>query len=59
MPVQEIILAAFATLRANAMRSLLTMLGVVIGVASVVAMIALGNGAENAVNDRIAKLGLH
>ena len=46
-------------MRANAMRSLLTMLGVVIGVASVVAMIALGNGAENAVNDRIAKLGLH
>ncbi len=57
MPVQEIIMAAFAALRANAMRSLLTMLGVVIGVASVIAMIALGNGAQNAVKDRIAKLG--
>ena len=39
------------------LRSLLTMLGIVIGVASVIAMIALGTGAENAVKDRIAKLG--
>ncbi len=57
MPVLEIVIAAFTALRANAMRSLLTMLGVVIGVASVIAMIALGNGAQNAVKDRIAKLG--
>ena len=57
MPVWEIVIAAFTALRANAMRSLLTMLGVVIGVASVIAMIALGNGAQNAVKDRIAKLG--
>ncbi|HEY9230322.1 MAG TPA: ABC transporter permease [Gemmatimonadaceae bacterium] len=33
------------------------MLGIVIGVASVIAMMALGNGAENAVNDRIRRLG--
>jgi putative ABC transport system permease protein len=33
------------------------MLGIVIGVAAVIAMIALGNGAENAVKDRIARLG--
>src|ERR1051326_989101 len=33
------------------------MLGIVIGVASVIAMIALGNGAENAVKDKIARLG--
>lgn len=39
------------------LRSLLTMLGIVIGVASVITMIALGTGAENAVKDRIAKLG--
>ena len=33
------------------------MLGIVIGVGAVIAMIALGNGAENAVKDRIARLG--
>ena len=33
------------------------MLGIVIGVAAVIAMIALGNGAENAVKNRIARLG--
>src|SRR3954471_7723759 len=57
MPVWEIVVAAFTALRANLMRSLLTMLGVVIGVSSVITMIALGTGAENAVKDRIAKLG--
>jgi putative ABC transport system permease protein len=57
MPFGEIILAAFTALRANAMRSLLTMLGVVIGVASVITMVALGTGAQNAVKERIAKLG--
>ena len=57
MPLHEIIRVALASLRVNAMRSLLTMLGVVIGVAAVITMIALGNGAQNAVKDRIAKLG--
>ena len=53
----EVFRVAFSSLRANKLRSLLTMLGIVIGVASVIAMIALGNGAENAVNDRIKRLG--
>jgi len=53
----EVLQVAFASLRANALRSVLTMLGIVIGVAAVIAMIALGTGAENAVKDRIAKLG--
>src|SRR3954465_11558886 len=57
MLLGEVIRVAFASLRANTLRSLLTMLGIVIGVASVIAMIALGTGAENAVKDRIAKLG--
>src|SRR5690242_20128106 len=48
---------AFAALRANILRSILTMLGIVIGVAAVIAMVALGNGAEASVNERIAKLG--
>src|SRR5512144_676770 len=48
---------ALTALRANKLRSLLTMLGIVIGVAAVIAMVALGNGAENAVKDRISRLG--
>jgi putative ABC transport system permease protein len=48
---------AFDALRANKMRSLLTMLGIVIGVGAVIAMIALGNGAQNSVKERIAQLG--
>jgi putative ABC transport system permease protein len=48
---------AMAALRANPLRSLLTMLGVIIGVAAVIAMIALGDGAQQSVAERIAKLG--
>ncbi len=48
---------ALDALRANKLRSLLTMLGIVIGVAAVIAMVALGRGAQQSVNDRIASLG--
>jgi putative ABC transport system permease protein len=57
MLISEVIRTAFASLRSNALRSLLTMLGIIIGVAAVIAMIALGNGAAVAVKDRIARLG--
>ena len=53
----EVALMALAALRANLLRSLLTMLGIVIGIAAVIAMIALGEGAKQSVRDRIAKLG--
>jgi putative ABC transport system permease protein len=53
----EIISVALGALRANKLRSLLTMLGIVIGVAAVIAMIALGTGAQTAVKERIASLG--
>jgi putative ABC transport system permease protein len=53
----EILAVALGALRANKLRSLLTMLGIVIGVGAVIAMIALGRGASKAVNDRIAALG--
>jgi putative ABC transport system permease protein len=55
--VSETIRVALSALRANKLRSLLTMLGIVIGVGAVIAMVALGNGASNAVRDRIARLG--
>jgi putative ABC transport system permease protein len=57
MLLGEIISVALGALRANKLRSLLTMLGIVIGVAAVIAMVALGTGAQTAVRDRIASLG--
>jgi putative ABC transport system permease protein len=53
----EVLRVALDSLRVNKMRSLLTMLGIVIGVAAVIAMTALGNGASRAVQDRITALG--
>src|SRR5665213_3439414 len=53
----EVIRIALSALRGNLLRSLLTMLGIVIGIASVIAMIALGDGAQQSVRDRISKLG--
>src|SRR5438552_14871804 len=57
MLLGEIVSVALGALRANKLRSLLTMLGIVIGVAAVIAMVALGTGAQTAVKERIASLG--
>jgi macrolide transport system ATP-binding/permease protein len=48
---------AVRALRANLFRTALTLLGIVIGVASVIAMLAVGDGAKRAVMDRISSLG--
>ena len=53
----EILKVALVALRANKLRSALTMLGIVIGVAAVIAVVALGRGAQEAVNERIQALG--
>jgi len=53
----ETIRVALDALRANKLRSFLTMLGIMIGVAAVIAMVALGRGAERSVKERIASLG--
>ncbi|MFI5311602.1 MAG: ABC transporter permease [Gemmatimonadales bacterium] len=53
----ETIRVSLDALRANKMRSLLTMLGIVIGIAAVIAMVALGNGAQNSIKERISRLG--
>ena len=53
----EIMGVALAAINANKLRSLLTMLGVIIGVGAVITMIALGEGARRAVEARIASLG--
>jgi putative ABC transport system permease protein len=57
MLLGETLLVALAALRANKLRSLLTMLGIVIGVGAVIAVVALGRGAQQAVNERISNLG--
>ncbi len=48
---------ALRALRHNVFRSVLTLLGIVIGVASVIAMLAIGDGAKQAVIDRISAMG--
>ncbi len=53
----EIIMVALGAIRANKLRSFLTMLGIVIGVGAVITMVALGAGAQKQVQDRIAALG--
>ena len=57
MPFGEIFSVAIDALRVNKLRSLLTMLGIIIGVSAVIAMLALGTGAQQAVNERISSLG--
>jgi putative ABC transport system permease protein len=57
MEIAETFAVALSALRANKLRSMLTMLGIVIGVAAVIAMIALGNGAQKSIQDRISSLG--
>ncbi|KPK81702.1 MAG: hypothetical protein AMS25_05255 [Gemmatimonas sp. SM23_52] len=53
----EVIRVALSAIRANKLRSFLTMLGIVIGVAAVITMVALGSGAQKAVQDQIRALG--
>ncbi len=48
---------AFRALRRNKLRSILTMLGIIIGVASVIAMAGIGIGAKSQVESQIATLG--
>lgn len=57
MRTSDLIASAARALRSNPMRSALTALGVIIGVASVVAMVALGSGAQAQVERSIASLG--
>lgn len=57
MLVWENILLAFHSLRANKMRSLLTMLGIIIGIASVIAIMTLGDSISSSVTDSMASMG--
>jgi len=53
----EMVLVALQSVRANLFRAFLTMLGIIIGVASVITMIAIGSGAKAAVDQQIDQLG--
>ena len=57
MVLGETFAVAFGAIRANKLRSGLTMLGIIIGVGAVITMVALGSGAQKAVEARIAALG--
>ncbi len=57
MPLWDTVRVALDSMRGNLFRSALTMLGVIIGVAAVIAMLALGRGAQRAVDQQLAALG--
>ncbi|HEV8372218.1 MAG TPA: ABC transporter permease, partial [Actinomycetota bacterium] len=57
MRLAEAARVAWEALRANKLRSGLTMLGVVIGVMSVVLLVAIGTGARNEVTSAVGSLG--
>jgi putative ABC transport system permease protein len=57
MNLREVFRVALIAIRRNKVRSALTMLGVIIGVASVIAMIALGSGARAAIDEQIQSQG--
>jgi len=57
LQVWQTALIALRALRRNKMRSMLTALGIIIGVASVVAMVAVGNGAQARVTSQVSALG--
>ncbi|MEJ5312959.1 MULTISPECIES: ABC transporter permease [Anaerolinea] len=57
MIVLQSIIEALQSLTANKLRSALTILGIVIGVAAVIAMLAVGNGAQSAITGSISGIG--
>ena len=57
MKLGNTIKISFRALRRNKMRSILTALGIIIGVAAVIAMVSIGNGAKSQMESQIASLG--
>jgi putative ABC transport system permease protein len=57
MLIFEIIMVAMAAIRANVLRAVLTTLGIIIGVAAVIAVVALGQGAQRRVQQQIQSMG--
>jgi putative ABC transport system permease protein len=57
MLIGETFLIALQSIRANLFRASLTMLGIIIGVAAVITMVALGTGAQSAIDKQMEALG--
>jgi putative ABC transport system permease protein len=57
MNIEDTILSAYHSIKSNPMRSFLTILGIIIGVAAVIAMVAVGQGAQYSVQKQIESLG--
>lgn len=57
MKIGQYFLEAMESLTSNKLRSGLTILGIVIGVAAVISMLAIGNGAQNSINSSINSIG--
>jgi putative ABC transport system permease protein len=57
MLIGEIFRVALEAIRANKLRSFLTMLGIIIGIAAVITMVALGEGAQRSVQEQIRRMG--
>lgn len=57
--LQEIVAQSFESVRAHAIRSMLTILGVVFGVAAVITMLSIGEGAKQETLEEIAVMGIH
>ena len=57
MLLLEILMVSMGAIRANKLRSILTTLGIVIGIAAVITMVALGQGAQQSIQEQINRLG--
>lgn len=57
MNYSELVSSAIAALRGNLLRTLLTMLGIIIGIASVILIISLGKGATASINRQLSSFG--
>ncbi|MDP4292192.1 MAG: ABC transporter permease [Bacteroidota bacterium] len=57
MNISNLLKIAFHALRRNKLRTFLTMLGIIIGVASVIAMLAIGQGSKKSIQDQISSMG--
>jgi len=57
MLISETIRISLLSIRSNLFRALLTMLGIIIGVAAVITMVALGTGAQRAIDEQMAAFG--
>jgi hypothetical protein len=58
-PAQRSIFIAIRALRRNKLQTILTMTGMTIGVATVLTMIALGSGAQRAIQDQVRAAGMN